>query len=141
MKTLFVAYRVTDLGRSLDFYIALGYQELGRVAFDNGESLALLKFPDEPAATLELVHRPGAGRVDVGGFDHLAIQVDDLNAVQATLTRNGLEPGPLESPAGPDGPRTAWLTDPDGYRIELVEWPPGHPHGITAADFPDGTYS
>jgi lactoylglutathione lyase len=35
-------------------------------------------------------------------------------------------------------PRAAWLTDSDGYRIELVKWPPGHPDGITAADFPDG---
>ena len=31
---------------------------------------------------------------------------------------------------GPHG-----LTDPDGYRIELVQWPPGHPAGMTAADF------
>ena len=38
-------------------------------------------------------------------------------------------------PAGPDGPRTSWLTDPDGYRIELVQWPPGHRDGISAADF------
>ncbi|MET8868972.1 hypothetical protein ABZW11_39105 [Nonomuraea sp. NPDC004580] len=30
---------------------------------------------------------------------------------------------------------TSWLTDPDGYRIELVQWPPGHPPGMTAADF------
>jgi catechol 2,3-dioxygenase-like lactoylglutathione lyase family enzyme len=36
MKTLFVAYRVTDIDRSLDFYTALGYVELGRV--DGGES-------------------------------------------------------------------------------------------------------
>lgn len=141
MKTLFVGYRVTDLERSLDFYTALGYHELGLVAFDDGGSLAILKFPDEPAATLELVHRPGDGRVDVGGFDHLAIQVNDLTTTLEHLTRNGLEPGPPESPAGPDGPQTAWLIDPDGYRIELMEWPPGHPEGITAADFPDGTQS
>lgn len=30
---------------------------------------------------------------------------------------------------------TSWLADPDGYRIELVEWPSGHADGITAADF------
>jgi len=36
----------------------------------------------------------------------------------------------------PDGPRTSWLTDPDGYRLELVQWPTGHADGITAADFP-----
>ncbi len=137
MKTLFVAYRVTDLERSLDFYTALGYRELGRVAFDDGGRSAVLSFPDEPMATLELVHRRGTGPVDVGGFDHLAIQVDDLTSTLRVLTLNGLKPGPPESPGGPDGPRTAWLVDPDGYRIELVEWPPGHPSGITAADFND----
>ena len=36
---------------------------------------------------------------------------------------------------GPQGPQTSWLTDPDGYRIELVQWSHGHPDGITAADF------
>ena len=138
MKTLFVAYRVTDLERSLAFYTTLGYVDLGRVTFDDGGRLALLKFPHEPVATLELVHRSDLGHVDVGGFDHLAIQVDDLTTTLELLTRDGLEPSPPESPAGADGPQTAWLTDPDGYRIELVEWPPGHPDGITAADFPEG---
>ena len=47
----------------------------------------------------------------------------------------GLNPGPVERPDGAKGPQTAWLIDPDGYRIELVRWPPGHPDGITAADF------
>jgi lactoylglutathione lyase len=138
VKTLFVAYRVTDLQRSLDFYTTLGYVDLGRVTFDDGGSLALLKFPHEEVATLELVHRPDLGRVDVGGFDHLAIQVVDLRTTLEQLSGAGLEPGPLELPARDEGPQTAWLTDPDGYRIELVEWPPGHPDGITAADFPEG---
>lgn len=136
MKTLFVSYRVTDLVRSLDFYTALGYIELGLVDIGNGSRLVLLQFPGEPAASLELVHRPDSGRVDVGsGFDHLAIQVDDLVATQGQLIEAGLEPGPVEYPGGPDGPKTSWLTDPDGYRLELVEWPPGRPDGITAADF------
>ena len=136
MKTLFVAYRVTDLDRSLDYYTALGYVELGRVALDDGGRLAILKFPEEPVATLELVHRPGSGRVEVGGgFDHLAIQVDALAATLERLTEAGLEPEPVRYPGGPEGPKTSWLTDPDGYRIELVQWPPGHPDGITEADF------
>ncbi|MEU0031302.1 VOC family protein [Streptomyces sp. NPDC006335] len=136
MKTLFVSYRVTDLDRSLGFYIALGYAELGRVETGDGAHLVILKFPDEPAASLELVHRPGDGPVDVGsGFDHLAIQVETLADTRETLTEAGLEPGPLQYPGGPHGPKTSWLTDPDGYRIELVEWPSGHPDGITAADF------
>ncbi|KUL75480.1 MULTISPECIES: VOC family protein [unclassified Streptomyces] len=136
MKTLFVSYRVTDLDRSLGFYTAVGYAELGKVALGAGAHLVLLRFPDEPAASLELVHRPGDGPVDVGsGFDHLAIQVEELAVTLERLVEAGLSPGPLEYPGGPDGPRTSWLTDPDGYRIELVEWPPGHADGITPADF------
>jgi lactoylglutathione lyase len=73
--------------------------------------------------------------VHPGGFDHLAVQVDDLTATRARLIDQGLDPSAEERPGGPEGPRTAWLEDPDGYRIELVEWPPGHPYGLTAADF------
>ncbi|EPD63717.1 VOC family protein [Streptomyces sp. HGB0020] len=136
MKTLFVSYRVTDLNRSLGFYTALGYTELGRVNADHGNHLVLLHFPGEPAASLELVHRPADGRVDVGsGFDHLAIQAETLDTVLERLTEAGLEPEPVQYPGGPHGPKTSWLTDPDGYRIELVEWPSGHADGITAADF------
>jgi lactoylglutathione lyase len=140
VRTLFVSYRVTDLDRSLGFYTALGYIELGRVE-GRGEGgdrarLVILKFPGEPAASLELLHRPGDGPVDVGsGFDHLAIQVETLAMTLETLTEAGLGPEPVQYPGCPHGPKTSWLTDPDGYRIELVEWPSGHPDGITAADF------
>ncbi len=136
MKTLFVAVRVTDLDHSLSFYTALGYVEVGRVEGGDGSRMVVLRFPDEPVASLELVHRPGDGPVDVGrGVDHLAIQVSALAATLERLTDAGLEPAPVECPGGPDGPRTSWLTDPDGYRVELVEWPAGHPDGISAADF------
>ena len=49
------------------------------------------------------------------------MQVDDLGATVEVLSRAGLDTGPMERPGGPDGPRTSWLTDPDGYRIELVQ--------------------
>ncbi|MGH7777713.1 MAG: VOC family protein [Candidatus Dormibacterales bacterium] len=136
MKTLHPAYRVSDLAASLDFYTAVGYGEVGRVDTGGGGSLTMLKFPPELAVTLELVHRPNDGPVVVGtGFSHLAVQVDNLSETVAALSAAGLRPGPIELPGGPDGPQTSWLTDPDGYRIELVQWPPGHPDGITAADF------
>jgi lactoylglutathione lyase len=66
----------------------------------------------------------------------IALKHSALVATVEALTQAGLRPGPIELPGGPDGPQTSWLSDPDGYRIELVEWPPGHPNGITAADFP-----
>lgn len=136
VKTLHPAYRVTDLAASLDFYTALGYGEVGRVDLGDGASLTMLKFPREELVTLELVHRPADEPVVIGtGFSHLAVQVDDLVGTIEALSRAGLRPGQVERPGGPDGPQTAWLTDPDCYRIELVQWPPGHPDGITAADF------
>jgi lactoylglutathione lyase len=136
MRTLHTSFRVSELAVSLAFYRALGYEEVGRVDLGAGASLTMLKFPSEDVVTLELAHRPGDGPVDIGtGFSHLPIQVDDLSATLAKLIDSGLEPGPVERPGGPDGPHVSWLTDPDGYRIELVQWPPGHAYGITAADF------
>jgi lactoylglutathione lyase len=136
VKTLHTAYRVTDLAFSLSFYFALGYGQVGRVDMGEGASLTMLKLPGDQAVTLELVHRPADGPVQVGtGFSHRVVQVDELAATIEALSQNGLEPGPEEHPGGPDGPRTSWLTDPDGYRIELVQWPAGHHDGLTAADF------
>jgi lactoylglutathione lyase len=135
-KTLHTAYRVTDLNVSLDFYTTLGYREIGRVDLGDGNSLTMLSFPDEDVVTLELVHRPADGEVEIGtGFSHLVVQVDDIAATVEALTRAGLRPGPLEHHDAPDGPTTSWLTDPDGYRIELVQWPPGHADGLSKADF------
>ena len=136
MKTLHTAYRVTDLDASLDFYTALGYGQLGRVDIGGGVTLAMLKFPGENVVTLELVYRPADGPVEIGtGFSHLVVQVDNLGATIEALSHKRLRPGPVERPGGPDGPLTSWLTDPDGYRIELVQWPPGHEAGLTAAEF------
>ena len=104
MKTLHTAYRVTDLAASLGFYSALGYREVGRVGMDDGASLTMLKFPGEHVVTLELVHRPADGPVQVGnGFSHLVVQVDDLAAIIGALSQRGLRPGPEQYPA-PAGP-------------------------------------
>ncbi len=136
MRSLHPALRVTDLSATLDFYLALGYVEVGRVDLGQGASLTMLKLPDDEVVTLELVHRPADGPVVTGtGLSHFAIQVDNLDATLEALSRAGLSPGGVELPGGPDGPQTAWLVDPDGYRIELVQWPPGHAYGLTAADF------
>ena len=123
VKTILFALRVSDLERSLAFYAAVGYVELNTVPFEDGSSLVWLRLPGEASVSLELVHRPADGPVTAGGFEHLAIEVESLSDTTARLTKAGLEPGePVIH--GDDGPKTSWLTDPDGYRIELVEWPP-----------------
>ncbi|HZX05153.1 VOC family protein [Kribbella sp.] len=126
MKSILFALRVSDLERSLAFYAKVGYVSLGKVPFDDGSSLVWLRLPDETSVSLELVHRPADGPVEVRGFEHFAIEVESLSATVDRLTAAGLAPGAPEE-HGPDGPQTSWLVDPDGYRLELVEWPPGGP--------------
>jgi catechol 2,3-dioxygenase-like lactoylglutathione lyase family enzyme len=130
---LHVGLRVTDLERSLDFYSALGYAEVGGVPETEFGSLTMLQLPDDPFVSLELVHDPTRPVKDVSAVNHLVVQVDDLETTIADLATRGVTAEPPAEP-GP-GIRTSWLTDPDGYRIELVQWPPGHPAGMTAADF------
>ena len=130
---LHLGLRVTDLDRSLAFYTAVGYTVLGTVPETGFGSLTMLKLPDDPFISLELVHDAARPVRDISAVNHLVIQVDDLDATIADLAAKDVTAEPPTSP-GPNF-RTSWLTDPDGYRIELVQWPPGHAAGMTAADF------
>ena len=84
---------------------------------------------------LELVHDPSAADTSAPGFSHVAVHVESLEAAVARLTAAGIRSNGIESPA-PDM-HLATVTDPDGRTIELVQWPPGHPEGMTAADWTD----
>lgn len=134
MRTLHVGLRVADLERSLAFYTGLGYVVLGQVPETEFGSLTMLKLPSDEFGTLELVHDPSRSKVDPGGLNHLVIQVESMRDIIAELVDKGIEAEPPASPDGSDDFWTAWLTDPDGYRIELVQWPAGHPDGLTEAD-------
>ena len=138
MKTLLTAYRVRDLARSLAWYGQVGFREIGRVSAGDGTVRAMLNLPgDGDAVTLELVDDGGRQPVAPGtGFSHIAVQVDNLVATLAELAAQGVAFGEPQRPGGEDGPRTCLLRDPDGYRLELVQWPPGHPDDMTRADFP-----
>ncbi len=136
MRTLHVGLRVSDLERSLTFYAAVGYTVVGTVEGTGFGSLSMLQLPGDHFVTIELVHDPARGKVDLGtGISHLVIQVESLEATLADLAVKGIAAEPPARPGGADGPRTSWITDPDGYRIELVQWPAGHVDGITKADF------
>jgi lactoylglutathione lyase len=135
MRTLHVGIRVADLGRSLAFYTGLGYEALGTVPQTEFGSLTMLKLPGDEFVTLELVHGRDGGRVDPGGLNHLVIQVESMSDVVARLAAEGIEVEPPGSPDGSEDFLTAWVADPDGYRIELVQWPAGHAEGMTGADF------
>ena len=135
MRTLHVGLRVTDQERSLAFYRALGYVVVGTVAETEFGRLTMLQLPDDDFVSLELVHDPRHGPVDPGGFNHLVIQVESMQQTVAALAPHEVQ---VDGPHSPDGSQhflTALVTDPDGYRIELVQWPDGHAAGMTAADF------
>ncbi|MBB5786678.1 VOC family protein [Jiangella mangrovi] len=133
MRMLHLGLRVTDLDRSLAFYTAVGYTVAGRVPETGFGSLTMLQLPGDPFISLELVHDPDRPVTDTGAVNHLVVQTDDLAATVADLAARGIAAEPPHDHG--EGMWTSWLTDPDGYRIELVQWPPGHPAGMTAADF------
>ena len=56
-------------------------------------------------------------------------------ATRRDLAAAGLDVGEVETPGGPDGPRTITLLDPEGHHLELVQWPAGHPVAMTRGDF------
>jgi lactoylglutathione lyase len=136
MRTLHFGLRVADLDRSLAFYTAVGYRVLGTVPETAFGSLTMIRLPRDEFVTIELVHDPAnppAGR----NINHFVIQVESMADAVAGLAANGVE---VEEPTSPDGTEdflTAWITDPDGNRIEVVQWAPGHADGMTDADFAD----
>jgi lactoylglutathione lyase len=99
----------------------------------------VLKLPGDEFVTIELVFDPkGEGRRG-DNLSHLVVQVESLDDARAALKTRGvqLDDEAPQPPNGADEVRTSWLTDPDGNRIELVQWPAGHAEGMSAADFPD----
>ena len=135
MRSLHIGLRATDLQRSLTFHTALGYEVLGTVPETEFGSLTMIKLPGDEFVTIELLHDPDYGVIDPRGLNHLVIQVESMHKTIADLTARDVHAEAPNSPDDSDDFWTSWTSDPDGYRIELVQWPAGHPDGMTAADF------
>jgi lactoylglutathione lyase len=133
MRTLQVALRVADRDASIAFYRALGYEFVGEVTDAPIGHLTMMKLPGDEFVSLELVHDPLAPPPGETSLSHLAVQVESLVGIIDQLAAAGIAAEAIASP-GP-GLHTTTITDPDGRRIELVQWPPGHPDGMTAADW------
>ena len=125
MRVLHTMIRVGNLQRSIDFYTkALGMHLLRTTDRpDQKYTLAFVGYGDEREhAVLELTYNYGVDHYDLGsGFGHVAIGVPDVaGACQHVRTAGGAvtrEPGPVK------GGTTviAFVQDPDGYKIELIE--------------------
>src|SRR5207247_3161816 len=86
MRTLQVGLRVSDLGRSVAFYTAVGYIVVGTVEGTAFGSLTMLRLPGDGFVTIELVYDPVRGAVELGtGINHLVVQVESLAAIVADL--------------------------------------------------------
>jgi len=117
--------RVNNLDESLKFYVdALGMKLLRKRDYPNGEfTLAFVGYGDEKTGTVvELTHNWGTSSYEQGtAFGHLAIGVDDIYGTCGKLKEHGVkvvrEPGPMKF----GGPEIAFIEDPNGYKIELIQ--------------------
>lgn len=125
MRILHTMLRVGDLQRSIDFYTQVMGMRLLRTS-DNPEyqyTLAFLGFGSNPDhAELELTYNYGVHEYDMGtAYGHLALGVPDAAAAVERIRAAG---GTITREAGPvKGGSTviAFVQDPDGYKIELIE--------------------
>jgi lactoylglutathione lyase len=117
-----VAIRVSDVDRTLAFYSGkLGFEEMLRLHREDGRLwLLYLRITDEQY--LEVFPDAVGERAppqESNGLNHICLTVTDLDDVVRQLGARGV---PLSRPKlGPDGNRQAWIEDPDGNRIELME--------------------
>ena len=125
MKILHTMLRVGDLQRSIDFYTRVIGMNLLRTT-DRPEQkyrLAFVGFAEDPdGAELELTYNYGVDHYDLGSaFGHVAIAVSDVAATCTAVRDKG---GKVTREAGPvKGGTTviAFVEDPDGYKIELIQ--------------------
>lgn len=125
-RLLHTMIRVKDLDKSLDFYTRhLGMTLLRKKDYPTGDfTLAFVGYGDEENdAVIELTHNWGQEEpYDLGnGFGHLAVGVPDIYGTCEALAKEGVKiprpPGPMKH----GGSVIAFIEDPDGYKIELIQ--------------------
>jgi lactoylglutathione lyase len=125
-QLLHTMIRVLDLDKSIDFYTRhLGMKLLSRKDYPSGEfTLAFIGYGDEDDNTvIELTHNWGQkAPYEIGtAFGHLAVGVDDIYGTCDNLGKEGVKiprpPGPMKH----GGSVIAFIEDPDGYKIELIQ--------------------
>jgi len=125
MRILHTMLRVGDLERSLAFYTdVLGMRVLRRNDYPEGKfTLAFVGYGEESeTAVLELTYNWGVDKYELGNaYGHIAIAVDDAHAACEQVKARG---GKVTREAGPMKHGTtviAFVEDPDGYKIELIQ--------------------
>ena len=125
MRLLHTMIRVNDLDESLSFYCGrLGMTLLRKHDYPSGRfTLAFVGYGDEAThSVIELTYNWDTHAYDLGNaFGHIAVGVPDLYATCERLRAQGVkivrEPGPMKH----GGSDIAFIEDPNGYRIELIQ--------------------
>ncbi|MDP3236844.1 MAG: lactoylglutathione lyase [Myxococcales bacterium] len=125
MRILHTMLRVGDLEKSLAFYVdVLGMKLLRRKDYPDGRfTLAFVGYgPESEQAAIELTHNWDTPRYELGtGYGHIALEVRDAYAACTDIKQRG---GVVTREAGPMKHGTtviAFVQDPDGYKIELIQ--------------------
>jgi lactoylglutathione lyase len=124
VSLIHTCYRILDVDRSVDFYKALGFNEIGRVPIRDEAINVFMGLPDDgPDPRLELTYNVGRSEpYEIGtGYGHIAITTGDLDATLSKLKEQGIEPERPPYTVREGGSRLCFVRDPDGYRIELIE--------------------
>jgi lactoylglutathione lyase len=122
-ELIHTCYRITDVDRSIEFYNALGFEEVGRIPIREEAINVFMNLPgDGDKPRLELTYNFGVDSYDVGtGYGHIAITAEDLDGTLDRLKAQGIEPEKPPYSIREGGSRLCFVRDPDGYRIELIE--------------------
>jgi lactoylglutathione lyase len=121
MELIHTCYRIGDIDRSVAFYKALGFDEVGRLPIRDEAINVFMGLPDD-GARLELTYNHGVDSYDLGtGYNHIAVTVDDMDGTLEQLAGEGIEPEKPPYTVHEGGSRLCFVRDPDGYRIELIE--------------------
>jgi lactoylglutathione lyase len=124
MSLIHTCYRITDIDRSVAFYKALGFNEIGRVPIRDEAINVFMGLPEDgPEPRLELTYNIGRTEpYEIGtGYGHIAVATPDLDGALAGLAEQGIEPERPPYSIREGGSRLCFVRDPDGYRIELIE--------------------
>jgi lactoylglutathione lyase len=124
MSLIHTCYRITDIDRSVSFYSALGFKEIGRLPIRDEAVNVFMGLPEDGAEPrLELTFNVGrAEPYEIGtGYGHIAVSTEDLDGALASLSEQGIEPERPPYSIREGGSRLCFVRDPDGYRIELIE--------------------
>ena len=124
MSLIHTCYRILDIDRSVDFYKALGFDEIRRVPIRDEAINVFMNLPEDgDNPRLELTHNfDQTEPYDIGtGYGHIAITTADLDGTLGQLAEQGIEPEKPPYTIREGGNRLCFVRDPDGYRIELIE--------------------